>query len=239
MVWRYDGDWITYRENLSRYYAGRTNPALLDPAGNFSPSAHRKYISQHQGANDWASEMASDLRRWLAGRHVVDVGCGYGYWSHLLAESARSIVATDMDPVALRCAAQTVESGRVTFVQACATEIESLDVHANAVMCINVLNHFPRRVAGSVVDAINAKVGKGGRVFLAGEHYYGWRAMLYPSPDGLEDLSARLDSEAGPTEVIDNDYRVSEIVSLIGSTAVDIFVGNSIGYWTVWYEASP
>ena len=68
-------------------------------------------------------ERQADLReieQWLpavfAGRSVLEVACGTGYWTSFIAPSASRVVAIDAAPETLRIAAGRVARGKVEFV---------------------------------------------------------------------------------------------------------------------------
>src|SRR4051812_47324167 len=65
-------------------------------------------------------ERQADLRlieRWLpallSGKTVLEVACGTGYWTRLIAPAASSVVAIDSAPETLRIAEQRVPAGNV------------------------------------------------------------------------------------------------------------------------------
>ena len=73
-------------EDVTRYYAARA-PEYLDSVAY----AHGKF----------AAVMAPVKARYqlaLQGRDVLEIACGPGYWTEAVAVSARSILATDVNP---------------------------------------------------------------------------------------------------------------------------------------------
>src|SRR5687768_2207006 len=71
-------------------------------------------------------ERQEDLRRLheivpahFAGRHVLEVACGTGYWTRLIAPRAGSVTACDFSPEVLELArARQPAADRVAFVTA-------------------------------------------------------------------------------------------------------------------------
>jgi ubiquinone/menaquinone biosynthesis C-methylase UbiE len=77
------------------------------------------------------------LRTWLpellAGRHVLEVAAGTGYWTDVYADAAASVVATDVNPATLDVArARRVWPDTVSFVTADAFELSAVEGHPDA-----------------------------------------------------------------------------------------------------------
>jgi 2-polyprenyl-3-methyl-5-hydroxy-6-metoxy-1,4-benzoquinol methylase len=78
----------------------------------------------------------------VAGKRVLDVGCGEGYGSALLAEHATRVVGVDYSPVAIRHANSAYGSQTLSFRVADATELpEDLGVF-DVVTCFEVVEHL-------------------------------------------------------------------------------------------------
>ncbi|HUR88065.1 MAG TPA: bifunctional 2-polyprenyl-6-hydroxyphenol methylase/3-demethylubiquinol 3-O-methyltransferase UbiG [Ramlibacter sp.] len=105
----------------------------------------------------------------LAGKRVLDVGCGGGILSDSMARKGAQVVGIDLATKALRVAqihaleAQTpnVDYREVSAEALAATEPESFD----AVTCMEMLEHVPD--PASVVRACSRLVKPGGMVFIS------------------------------------------------------------------------
>lgn len=64
-------------------------------------------------------ELKVHLQQCLAGRQVLEIACGTGYWTQAIAETARHITATDINQSMLGIArAKHYPAGKVDFSQA-------------------------------------------------------------------------------------------------------------------------
>ncbi len=104
----------------------------------------------------------------LAGRKVLDVGCGGGILSEAMAARGARVTGIDMSETSLRAARRHAAVSRLP-VDYLLTPVESLaDIcpgHFDVVACMELLEHVPR--PASVVRACSRLAASGGRVFFA------------------------------------------------------------------------
>lgn len=105
----------------------------------------------------------------LAGRNVVEIGCGTGYNTVWLAERASSVLAMDFSEGMLRHAHARVRSGNVRFVQ---QDIRSAwpmaDASIDFVIAMLVLEHI-EHVEPIFAEAVRA-LNRGGGLFVCELH---------------------------------------------------------------------
>jgi SAM-dependent methyltransferase len=63
------------------------------------------------------------LRKLFAGRRVLELACGTGYWTDVIAETAAEVTAVDINEEMLDVARSKKNAGKVTFVQGSVFEI--------------------------------------------------------------------------------------------------------------------
>ena len=82
-------------------------------------------------------------RSFIAGRRVLDVACGEGYGSALLAEAAAHVTGVDIDATTLAHARATY-AGRanVQFVEGSAAELPVADASVDAVVSFETIEHL-------------------------------------------------------------------------------------------------
>lgn len=109
-----------------------------------------------------------DQRVGLAGKRVLDVGCGGGILSESMAQRGAEVTGIDMGEAPLEVARlHMLESGiRVDYRRITAEQLaEELPEHFDAVTCMEMLEHVPD--PASVIRACAALVKPGGRIFLS------------------------------------------------------------------------
>lgn len=94
--------------------------------------------------------LRAELRSLVAGREVLEVACGTGYWTQVMAETARSIVATDLSESMLAQArAKTCGPAPVVWQRADAWRLETLPGRFTVGAALFWWSHLPRsRIRG-------------------------------------------------------------------------------------------
>jgi 2-polyprenyl-6-hydroxyphenyl methylase/3-demethylubiquinone-9 3-methyltransferase len=129
-----------------------------DPYGEFRPLHDINPLRL-----DWIDERAG-----LAGKRVLDVGCGGGILAEAMAARGATVTGIDMSEKSLRVAElHRLESGAgVTYEPAMAEQFAA--AHAgefDVVTCMELLEHVPQ--PASVVAACARLVRPGGQVFFS------------------------------------------------------------------------
>ncbi len=82
-------------------------------------------------------------RRYAAGRRVLDVACGEGYGSALLAEVARDVVGVDIDAATVAHARAAYASRRnLAFVEGSAAKLPLADASVDLVVSFETIEHL-------------------------------------------------------------------------------------------------
>ena len=152
------------------------NPSLnADPAelAKFSELAHRWWDTESEFRPlhqinplrlDWINSYAP-----LAGKKVLDIGCGGGILADSMARKGAEVLGIDLSTKALRVAqlhALEAQTPRVSYREVSAEALASeAPVQFDVVTCMEMLEHVPD--PASVVNACSQLVKPGGWVFFS------------------------------------------------------------------------
>ena len=104
----------------------------------------------------------------LAGKRVVDIGCGGGILAEAMAQKGAEVTGIDMAEISLKVARMHLyESGlEIDYQQVTAeTFAEENQARFDVVTCLEMLEHVPD--PGSVIDAAARLLAPGGSLFLS------------------------------------------------------------------------
>jgi SAM-dependent methyltransferase len=154
---------------------------IYDNAGFFAGySQLRRSVDGLDGAPEWPTLKA--MLPDLAGKRVVDLGCGFGWFCRWAREAgAASVLGLDVSANMLAKAREMTSDAAVTYRQA---DLETLDLPAASVdLAYSSLTLHYLEKLGALFATIHRALVPGGRFVFSAEH------PLYtePGPDYLDE----------------------------------------------------
>lgn len=182
------------------------------------------------------------LRRLLppavTGRRVLELAAGTGYWTPLIAASAASVVATDINPETLAIAeARDYADAAPEFRIADAYAPETVAGEFDCIVAGYFLSHVPRDRVVPFLESAVRRVGSGGRVILFDNRYVpaGNLAISGIDQDGNTYQTRRLDS-GDRFEVLKNFYDRDDLERLVRPYATTIEIQSLTYYWFLCFQ---
>jgi 2-polyprenyl-3-methyl-5-hydroxy-6-metoxy-1,4-benzoquinol methylase len=113
------------------------------------------WFRRHLAVYEWIAARTAGLR-------VIDMACGEGYGSNVLAGSAASVVGVDANPEAHEHAQARYRRANLRFAR---DLVESFSEPADAVVFLQTIEHL--RDAGAVLEHFRSLLPDGGVVYLS------------------------------------------------------------------------
>ncbi len=190
-------------------------------------------------------ERQADLRRLSAllssafpGQYVLEVACGTGYWTQFIAKSARSIMATDINPEVLDIARRKdYASCRVTFLECDAYSLEDVDVKFTAGFHGFWWSHIPVQKIGTFLGRFHSALPKDALVVMIDNAYVEGSS----TPISLRDkhgntYQIRQLQDGSKHEVLKNFPSPAELRTTLQPHANEVQVTQLDYYWIVQYR---
>ncbi len=117
------------------------------------------------------------MRESLAGRDVLEIACGPGYWTREVSPFVSSITATDAnESVLAEARKKQFPKDNVSFALADAFTLQGINGGFNGAFAVDWWAHVPKTRRGHFIRALHTKLAPGARVILADQ---------LPRPDSI------------------------------------------------------
>jgi SAM-dependent methyltransferase len=177
----------------------------------------------------------------LAGRDVLEVACGTGYWTERLASSAHRILATDTSTEMLDIARSKPIPASVSFSQVDAFELGTIEGRFTGGLANFWFSHVPKGgipefLRGLHERMIHSGANSGAHIFMADNCYTRRIGGELVTVEGSADTFKRRTLGDGSQHVIlKNYYDAEQLAGIFGPFATEINVHVGQCYWWVSY----
>jgi SAM-dependent methyltransferase len=181
------------------------------------------------------------LKEWIqnetADRDVLEIACGTGYWTHVCAPRAKSILAVDMAEETLEIAqAKEYPFGKVRFGKADAYHLEPVPGTFTAGLACFWWSHIPHEQLMSFLESWHRKLGLGARViFLDNRYADGSSTPISRTDEAGNTYQLRRLDDGSEHEVLKNFPSAAELLDRIKPCSGDAKVLELPYYWGLTY----
>lgn len=179
------------------------------------------------------------IPRELAGRQVLEIACGTGYWTRYIATRANSITACDLAPEVLAVArSRSPREASVTFLMADAFKLVAVPGEFDAAFAGFWWSHMLRRDVGRFLAGLHCRLARGSRVMLVDNRYVeGSNWPITRTDEDGNTYQRRKLNDGAEYEVLKNFPRSAEISDAIETAGGgEIVVCELEYYWYATYE---
>ncbi|HEY0550395.1 MAG TPA: methyltransferase domain-containing protein [Verrucomicrobiae bacterium] len=173
----------------------------------------------------------------FAERCVLEVACGTGWWTEILADCARSVVATDINEEVLAIAkARPMPASKVSFQRSDAFQLEEIEGEFDAALSAFWWSHLKRNDLERFLRVLHSRLQPGSRVAFIDNVYVEGSSTPISRRD-LEGNTYQLRKlDDGPTtEVLKNFPTDDAIAEMLRDRADDLKIERLTYYWLARY----
>jgi ubiquinone/menaquinone biosynthesis C-methylase UbiE len=180
--------------------------------------------------------MANTIKASLAGRGVLDVACGTGWWDRILSETARSITGLDINGEVLEIARTKEYRCPTRFEVGDAYEPPYPPASFDGALSTFWLSHIPKAKLHEWIDTLHRVLKPGSRVFLADNTNVPGIGGPVVTKEGDENTyKLRTLKDGSQHMVLKNYYSKSELIEIFrehteGFSEENVFHGYCF-YW--------
>jgi 2-polyprenyl-3-methyl-5-hydroxy-6-metoxy-1,4-benzoquinol methylase len=145
------------------------SPELLDYYRRRAAEYEAIYAKPERQAD--LARLRKTIPEKLRGARVLEIACGTGYWTELVATVARELVATDLAEEPMRIAQSKRYAKAPRFVIADAYALPESLGRFDAALAVFWWSHIPRERFGEFLASLHARLEPGARVVLMDNVY--------------------------------------------------------------------
>ena len=186
----------------------------------------------------------------LAGKRVLEVACGTGYWTEIIAQRAASVVALDINEEVLALArAKPITDGKVTFMRGDVFALPQLPRGFDAALAGFWWSHVPKSRLPGFLKSLHRALEPGAMVmffdntFVAGSSTPLSRKDSDGNPVSYRDAEGntyqeRVLDDGSTHQVIKNFPTANELRQTLQGMASELTVQFLTYYWIATYQVA-
>ena len=211
-------------DKLATYYARR------------AAQYERIYAKPERQADLRALE--ARIRKMLAGRKVLELACGTGYWTDVFAAQAAQVTALDLNEEVLEIARSKTNAVKVQFVRGSAYDIPDFGRTHDALFAAHWWSHVPLAGLDEFVEAATRAVAPGALMAFIDNRYVEGSSTPVSRRDAQGNTyQARKLDDGSSHEVLKNFPQESELIQRASRHGWGAHVELLPHYWLLTWWA--
>ncbi len=206
---------------LTNYYSQR--------AGEYEEIYNRDDPVRQQELED----LGLAMKRVMDKRKILEIACGTGYWTRILAEIAQHVTAIDTSLEMIAVAKESLMSQKkVEFLSADAYRLDLVPGDFDAGVANFWFSHVPKTHIGKFVDGMCRRLGSGSVIFMADNIYIAGIGGELISKPGTEDTyKIRKLADGSKHEVLKNYYDRAQLDQIFRTRTNDLQINICRCFW--------
>jgi demethylmenaquinone methyltransferase/2-methoxy-6-polyprenyl-1,4-benzoquinol methylase len=208
----------------------RTNPRIVEYYDRRLAEYDDIYRRPERQAD--LTVLAELLRHAVENARVLELACGTGHWTAIVAETAAHVTATDVSPKALEAARARIDQPHVHFRLADARAIDAAGDDFTTVLAAFWWSHVPRADVPRFLRTLTTALGPGTRaIFIDNRYVDGSSTPISRSDSDGNTYQLRRLADGTEFEILKNFPTREELHSSLTRVAADIDIHELTHYW--------
>jgi SAM-dependent methyltransferase len=208
---------------MIRYYAGR--------------AAEYERIYQKPERQDDLRWLREFVERTFAGSHVFELACGTGYWTEILARSAASVTATDINEEVLAIArAKPIDTRKTIFRREDAYDLPNFPRKFTGGLAVFWWSHVPKAKLRDFLRSFHRVFSPDARVvFIDNCYVEGSSTPISRTDEHGDTFQLRRLDDGSTHDVLKNFPAESELRAAVDGLASKVRIEFLRYYWILQY----
>ena len=214
----------------------QNNTSLVDYYARRAGEYERLYEKPERQADLMA--LRQFCARTAVGHHVLEIACGTGYWTQTASQTAKSILATDINPEMLEIARSKPYECEVQFQQADAFNLDPLaGNHFTAGMAMAWWSHLRKSRIKEFLDGYHRLFSRGALlVFMDNRFVPGSNLPISRTDEEGNTYQLRRLADGSTHEILKNFPTEIDMRNLLAGSVVDFNWKQLPYYWVLTYK---
>ena len=184
------------------------------------------------------ARLREDIPALFRGQRVLEIACGTGYWTPLIAEAASSVLAVDFSDETLQVArAKAYPKGNVVFQQGDAYALPAWPERFSASYAGFWWSHVPLERLDAFLAGLHARLAPEARVaFMDNLYVEGSSTPLARKDAAGNTYQERRLADGSRHEVLKNFPEPGELEARLGRAGTEVKVTRYEYYWLATYR---
>jgi SAM-dependent methyltransferase len=177
------------------------------------------------------------LKDLFIGKSVFEIACGTGYWTQIISETAKSIIATDINETVIEIAQSKKYQSPTTFEKADIFNLTNTNEKYDSGFGGFIWSHIPKQELDVFLSRFISNISQGGLVVFVDNRYVDGSSTPIDSKDNFGNTyQIRKLSNGSGYKVMKNFPADKEILDIINPIGIDIEIEKLTYFWVLKFK---